>query len=379
MNKLKLNTQQQEAVARIGDWLKRRDKPYFYLAGYAGTGKSTLAAYVAEELENRVVFASFTGKAALVMQSKGCTGACTIDRLIYRPNIKSTCSAQPPCGRPPCSPQCHFKHDYFAGRRLNEASNLGRARLGVLDEVSMVGDRMGNDLLSFRTPIPALGDEAQLPPVMDTGFFRRRGPDFQLTEIHRQRQGSPVIELATRVRQGQRLPHGTYGDSAVLPHVDVTAALEVDQVICDTNRVCLALNQQIRKRFGHDGPTPQVGEKVLCLKNNRDLGLWNGGIWYVREICPPDKHGMMDMTVVNEDGFTAEVNAPLEPFTSAEGNSQEWQGNPFKFGYAITCHKAQGSQWGSVLVFSTSQRFGEDPRWLYTAITRAEERVVVVR
>ena len=122
---------------------------------------------------------------------------------------------------------------------------------------------------------------------------------------------------------------------------------------------------------------PERGEKVLCLKNNRQKGLRNGTLWTVIEAVPVDD-GFIAMTVEDEEGLQVEVFAPVEGFSSHDANGNELPGEPFAYGYAITCHKAQGSQWDSVLVIDESRVFREHRwRWLYTAVTRAVSRVVV--
>jgi exodeoxyribonuclease-5 len=242
----------------------------------------------------------------------------------------------------------------------------------------MVDERMGRDLLSFGVPVLVLGDNAQLPPIRGAGFFTQRTPDFQLTEVHRQAFGSPVIALATRAREGLALRPGSYGDSAVVEDVADADMLEVDQVIIGTHRLRHRITKKMRRALGFTGTMPQVGEKLLCLKNSRKKNLRNGTLWMVIEAAPLSD-GFIAMTVKGDDGETVEVIAPEEGFTSHDGNGSDLPEQPFAFGYAITCHKSQGSQWDSVLIFDESEVFRQHQhRWLYTAITRAAKRVVIV-
>ena len=95
----------------------------------------------------------------------------------------------------------------------------------------------------------------------------------------------------------------------------------------------------------------------------------------MREAAPLDD-GFIEMTVADDDGHTVDVIAPEEGFKSYDGNGLP--GQPFIFGYALTCHKSQGSEWPSALIFDESHFFDEPQRWLYTAISRAAERVVIV-
>jgi exodeoxyribonuclease-5 len=258
------------------------------------------------------------------------------------------------------------------------AARLPTLDLCIIDEVSMVGESMGRDLLSFGVPVLTLGDIAQLPPIGGAGFFTAGEPDFQLTEVHRQAFDSPIIRLATWARQCRPLRRGSYGDSAVVDNLSVSEMAAFDQIICGTHRTRHWVNHAIREHLGYCGALPEVGEKVICLKNNRAKDLRNGTLWTVVE-AEPLGDGFIAMTVTGDDGETVEVIAPEEGFSSYDGNGTDLPEQPFAYGYAVTAHKAQGSQWPSVLVLDESAVFREQRwRWLYTAITRAVERVVVV-
>jgi len=372
-----LTSQQRQALAEIKRWLRSGRKPFFYLAGYAGTGKITLVKEVARFKKN-VKFAAYTGKAAHVMHQKGCEGACTIHQLIYTPATETRCVAKSPCAEPPCREHCRYARQRFVGQTLKIEGDVCNADLIVVDEVSMVGREIARDLLSFEVPILVLGDNAQLQPIGEgAGYFTRREPDFQLTEIHRQAHDSPIIKLATRARKGLPLKHGQHGDSVVMRGLDTANLLHSDQVICGTHRMREYLNRTIREALGFEGDLPQVGERVVCLRNNHQKGLRNGSLWQVLEIAKL-RDGFVGMTVKDENGVTAEVISPEAGFTSRDGSGADLHGQPFAFGYALTCHKAQGSQWDAVMVVDESRYFSEPRKWLYTAITRAAEAVAVV-
>src|SRR5262249_35077151 len=152
-----------------------------------------------------------------------------------------------------------------------------------------------------------------------------------------------------------------------------------DQIIVGTHRLRHRINKQCRRFLGFKGDLPQVGEKLLCLKNARGLGLRNGTLWTVDEIGGENR-AFIELLVSNDDDATEiRGDAPIDGFALRDGNGSDLPGHPFAFVYAITCHKAQGSQWDSVLVYDESAVFrGDRWCWLYTAISRAVDRITVI-
>ena len=182
--------QQDAALKAVAEWLKRPEQQVFRLFGYAGTGKTTLARHVAEGIRGDVAYGAFTGKAALVMRSKGCEGASTIHSLIYRPKRKSA--------------EEEDEEESFSFA-INRESMASKARLIVIDECSMVDEDLGRDLLSFGKKTLVLGDPAQLPPVKGGGYFTETEPDVMLTEVHRQAAGNPIVRMSMDIREGRTL------------------------------------------------------------------------------------------------------------------------------------------------------------------------------
>lgn len=359
--------QQDQALKAVESWRTSDDERPFYLGGFAGTGKTTLARHLAEGVDGKVLFAAFTGKAALVLQSKGCPGATTIHSLIYRvrPSRKG--------GRPLFD--------------LNENSPVANADLVVIDEVSMVGPELGADLMSFGAKVLVLGDPAQLPPVAGAGYFTGRAPDFMLTEIHRQAADNPIIRMSMTVRDGNRLQYGAYGESRVIRRDSLgrSAVVGADQVLVGKNATRQSVNAKIRAIQGRDPATPEAGDRLVCLKNNREQGLLNGGLWEVDEIVDRASD-VIELTVrpdAEPDALPLGVAVRPEFFAGTEASleAHERQGfDEFTFGYALTVHKAQGSQWDDVVLFDEASAFREHSRrWLYTGLTRAAERVTVVQ
>ncbi len=357
--------QQEDALNAVARWLKRGSPQVFRLFGYAGTGKTTLARHIAEGVDGEVAFGAFTGKAALVMRSKGCTDAATIHSMIYR------------------SRGVEEEAPTFV---INHSGNASKASLIIIDECSMVDEELGRDLESFNTPILVLGDPAQLPPVKGGGYFTADAPDVMLTEVHRQAKDDPIVRLSMIAREGGDIGLGDYGETRVISRRDINAEaiLAADQVLVGMNRTRRLYNGRIRELLGYRDPMPGVGEKLVCLRNDRAKGLLNGGVFRVRSNRGESK-GLVQLTVQPDEdvgGRSAKVKVLREFFEGGE-EALPWEirrrSDEFDYGYALTVHKSQGSQWDNVVLFDESHAFREHRhRWLYTAITRAARKLTVV-
>lgn len=389
------------ALERVREWLATgegtREPGVFRLFGFAGSGKSSLALDLASSAAGQVRFAAFTGKAAWVMSQKGCLGATTIHRLIYLPRVKCQQRLRELAEQlraeqdPDRRRELQVLHDEERANlarpafTLNTSSPLRDAALLVIDECSMVGEQVGRDLLSFGVPILALGDPAQLPPVKDRGYFTdpRQEPDLMLEEIHRQAEGSPVLHLASLARRGLELPLGRHGESRVALRRDlsIAEAAEHDQIIVGRNSTRRAINARMREHLGHGSdPLPVPGDRLVCLRNDYETGLLNGSQWRCLAAHVLDAERAL-LEVEDDEGTRLVVESHLAYLRGDEPAFYEVrEAQCFDFAYAITAHKAQGSQWPSVCVVDESSAFqGESARWLYTAVTRAAERVTVIR
>lgn len=364
------SAEQDRALKEISAWIKRGSPQVFRMFGFAGTGKTTLARHIAEGIDGDVRFGAFTGKAALVMRSKGCDDASTIHSMIYRP-------------KRPAEDEEEEESFSFA---LNRHADIAKADLVIIDECSMVDEELGRDLLSFGKLTLVLGDPAQLPPVKGGGFFTEAEPDIMLTEVHRQARDNPIIRLSMEVREGGVLSTGDFGTSRIIRRRDIDAdrILAADQVLVGRNKTRHLYNSRIRELKGHSTPTPEVGEKLVGLRNDKTKGIQNGGLYRVTRVKDP-KGAFLKFDLSPEDtGERRRIAASVLPaFFEGTEDALPFQlrrrSDEFDYGYALTVHKAQGSQWDDVVLFDESFAFREHrARWLYTGITRAAERLTVV-
>jgi len=357
--------EQDQALIAVARWLETPRAPQvFRLFGFAGTGKSTLARHLAEQVDGDVAFAAFTGKAALVMRSKGCKDARTIHSLIYRATDTET------------------EEPSFV---LNDDSDAAHAKLIVIDECSMVDEELGRDLLSFGKKVLVLGDPAQLPPVKGGGFFTEAEPDVMLREVHRQAADNPIIRLSMAIRAGEGVEQGVFGETRVVRRDSLDPALVTgaDQVLVGLNKTRRAYNARLRELRGFTSDLPQSGEKLVCLRNNRKKGLLNGALFTVKS-AGALRRGKVRMLVTPEESEGAKFQrvAVIPQLFGAESDvpyALRKDSDEFDFGYALTVHKAQGSQWDDVTLFDESFAFREHrARWLYTGVTRAAKKLTLV-
>lgn len=383
-----LSEDQQRAHDAIVDWFKAPAKSLLTLGGWAGTGKTTMTGAVtatlrAQKRGARIAFVCFTGKASTVLKSKLVrSGALqgsycgTIHGLIYKPRV-----------------------DPQTGKILGwEKAPFLELDLIILDEASMVDETTFNDLAGYGVPILAVGDHGQLPPV--SGTMNLMGnPDLRLERIHRQAANSPIVRAATMIRETGTLPLCEWRNEigSVVKTTDKEMLARVPNlaetlVIAGTNRNRVALNYYIRNKLGFKSPEPTVGEKLICLKNNRREALYNGLTGILQAIEPAktsEHHYLAKIAMDGMEGAPQTYRINRHQFGSSatlkgieiQGLHHREYGELFDWGAAMTCHKAQGSQARQVVVFEDCawmRDADQQRRWAYTAVTRAERDLVVI-
>jgi exodeoxyribonuclease-5 len=402
---IQLNADQQAAENKIKNWFYNTPAQVFVLTGYAGTGKTLLLKHVVTNTLNLVAgdsaaFVTPTGKAATVLIKKGIS-ACTLHRLIYQ-SITEQQSVLVN-GKVITVERLTFK------RRENIDKGI---KLIVLDEASMVSDEMLYDILNFGVKVLLCGDDAQLPPIEGFNSYLKR-PDYTLTTIVRQQEDNPIIYLSQLARAGKHIPYGNYGDKAFvinrrsfIGEKRVRLMQRAEQIICGLNRTRTQINDEMRAIKGYSG-LPKNGEKLICTLNNWEqfidsqmrFNMVNGIIGtavdpfydqsscmgfmqfkpeFLDELCPEALP--FDAGIFIDGQYRYKHGDMFEKFDE-EGNAVgAFTLNRFEYGYCISCHKAQGSEFDSAIIFDESYAFKEDAsRWLYTAITRAKNKIIIVR
>lgn len=360
---MNLSPEQQRGIACIISALERGDRT-FTLAGLAGTGKTTMIRAVIDALDFRWTYAVVapTGKAAHVLRSKGIEDARTFHSLLYYPVV-----------------------DKKSAKVRFDDNDQELPDIVIVDEASMLTAKMVKDLLARREVkfVLFVGDHGQLEPVVKDGDSDpqlMRNPDFKLEHIHRQAAGSAIIQFAHRVRVGD--PPRDMGPEARVYHRAQKFMRRADVILVGGNKTRVSMNRWARKVRGFRGNLPQVGETVICLRNNRDARVFNGmtGKVLACEHTPGAYQGRI--SIETDDGLREDLPFVPEQFGAAKTLSDPRlmrRNAPtlWAFGYALTVHKAQGSEWDNVVVIDElNDGWAFDAkRWRYTAATRAAKNL----
>ena len=394
-------TEKQEKGIQIATQRFLAHEKYTIISGFAGTGKSTLVSVLVQNLpgidpEKDVVYACYTGKATQVLRAKGNKNVSTLHKLVY---------------------ESFPRPDGSFVRRKKLTIDY---RIVVVDEVSMVPKDMWEQLMTYSCYVIALGDPFQLPPInRDTDNRMLEHPHIFLDKIMRQEEGNEIIQCSLDVREGRPLKYtqGNTKNVMILPKSQLNTGMLMwaDQILCATNNTRTSINMEIRNLLGR-GSKPEDGDKLICLRNywdnvsttgdfliNGSIGTLNnsyvsfGKIPYffkadndmidyivgdfVTEVEGEYKNLSMDreMIINGKEQLPRKLEYKLATYN--QGQYAHLIPYQFTYGYAITCHKAQGSQFDKVLVLEEKFPFDrtEHARWLYTAITRACDKVVIVR
>ena len=390
-------TKKQEEGLKTAVARHRAGEKYTVIAGYAGTGKSTLVRYIIDALnveEDRVCHCAFTGKAAEVLKKKGNKNVATLHRLLYEHIPR-------PAGGFFRKPKPFIDYDVI-----------------VVDEVSMAPKSLMELLFKHQVYVICLGDPFQLPPIdKDEDNHLLDNPHIFLDEIMRQEEDSEIIQLTMKIRNQEPIDYFNGNEVKIIPYSDLnTGVLQWgDQILTATNAKRQVINNQMRALQGRTGE-PVDGDKIICLRNYWDDSSLNGdalingtiGIlqnsfqtWreiprfvqsnirkfdvLVGDLVVPETNDVYQMTEMDRQMIITGEKCCGWQLSYKLGKLRPRYGEivpkEFTYAYAITTHKSQGSEWPKVVVLEEKFPFDktEHARWLYTACTRSSEKLVLVR
>lgn len=397
---MELNEKQKQGLEIAVDRYKRGERCTI-IAGYAGTGKSTLVKFIISALPNinpqtDVVYTSFTGKATQVLAKKGNKNTSTLHKLLF------------------------ISHPRPDGTYTRIPVTTIPYKIVVVDEISMVPKSLIQKLASYRVHVIGLGDPFQLPPVnKNEDNHLLDNPHIFLDEIMRQEEGNEIIDLSMKIRKGEPIDYFKGKNVQIINKSELSTGMLqwADQILVATNETRKAINTQMRDLLGHTGD-PEDGDKIICYRNYWEdecqggSALVNGTIGTISDSYSsfvtipgflnkanygvPRQVSTINCNFIEEDGerysdlimdknmiLTGEktLDWKTEYAVSQNKNFKHLLPYEFTYGYAITCHRAQGSEWDKVLVIEEKFPFGkeEHARWLYTAVTRCSDKLVLVR
>jgi len=403
---VELNEEQKSVYDYVINWIRKsldlKTLNYLVVGGYAGTGKTTLISKIRDSLKdiNRVALCSYTGKAASVLSEKmiGIFSEYdyigTIHKLIYTPVFEKDEDGKQVLVRWRKKSYDEFNYELI-----------------FVDESSMISREIWQDLKYYGVPIVFFGDHFQLPPVSNDNFNIMSKPHISLKTIHRQAFESSIIKLSYFIRKNGYIPNNKKFSNKVFKvswnsqHCkNYWNSIDFDSEtisLCGMNRTRVIINNMIRERLNFNNIEPYPGERLVCLKNNYDNKVMNGQIGTLLWLLPyskdvyrstiefdklPDLYeGLISNCCLNKINYNEEINK----FNSSKSNKKNKKIldslfdsiDFFDFGYCISVHKSQGSEWNRVILFEEKSYYWDDifyAKWLYTAVTRSRDKLFII-
>lgn len=406
-----LTPDQRGGMDKLLVWLETaKGGDIFRFYGEAGCGKTSCSIEIKNlKLKNgdwvNPLYLAFTNRAVSILRSKGCWPCSTVHSVLYdvgeyeveetpedvkvrQKYLDAVMRGVPPSERPP-APKSNTEIGFGLRDEISLMDKIRGHRCVVVDEASMIGERMGGDLRQLNLPIVAVGDPGQLKPVGDEPMFDPRDPEVLLTEVLR--TDTDILALAKHLRKGGWFSEIENGENFAIGRKAPPEWFDVEQVACGVHDKRRALNKHIRELKGYTGFLPNVGEKLIAVANNKDDQIFNGTLWIVTRSEEHGDYANMDLVEYNprvdpkDLEFRINVDVHMSCFIkdikSADdlGIRLKHGSTLMTWGWCVTVHKLQGSEFNTGLVFDDGDVFkGQQKEWRYTAVTRFAKYVYVV-
>lgn len=377
---VELSKDQNDAIEAILEWLNNSSEKRLSLAGFAGTGKTTIIVELLRQLSQKYIvkICTPTGKAASVLRHKK-VPATTLHKLVYAPETFCNRCLQPVQAikgfdKKVRCPDCRTVSIKTKWIRVP----IIEADLVIVDEASMLNQTMVEDVEALAQRVLYVGDHGQLEPIGDDPRIMRE-PDIRLETIHRQAAQSGIIQLAHHMRRGFS-PASWEGDFEDARSVGISKLIprvltRYDIILCGYNKTRKNINAALRSHRGYESQLPEPGERLICLQNDSDLGIFNGLLVTVTKQRKSYELPRYDLV---DDAGNEYFDIQILPEQFAEEKKIEHSPKGiglFDFGYCLTVHKSQGSEWNRVAVIEQIARGWDPARWRYTAATRAAQHL----
>jgi exodeoxyribonuclease-5 len=410
---IEFSPDQKSAISDLMSWRSNPTNGYIALGGFAGCGKTTVLGHLRSLLPSnlRVAHCAYTGKATAILKSK--LIKCGI---INYPNDKIS-TIHSLIYEPPQDDEDNIDSEIKWVLKTELDFDLI-----FVDEASMVSELIFDQLMSFNIPIIFAGDHGQLPPIEGT-LNLMANPQIRLEKVHRFAENDPLTKISMLARIEGYIPYGTFGDfvhkvpkkhSMITDFINGCNDFSNSAILCGFNKTRVSLNQKIRTWNKREGKLPVIGERVICLKNNaqaKRCPIYNGICGTVKEIVDHIDYAYTVVSIDGEDkNYVGKISRNIFNNPSPDMNS-EWiydtvidQGDDvdnikrflknkntktvkkyldcYDFGYCMTVHKSQGSEWERVMVIEQPCQHWSGElwnRWLYTSVTRSKKELLIVR
>ncbi len=384
---MELDVKQEEAIEALKSVYNNGGE--CIIKGPAGTGKSeVIAAFT--KLDPDIIVAAPTHKACDVLRRKGVDDPKTIHSLMY--NVIEEAEQVPVLDKDGIKVL-----DKKTKKPLTKKVVTGQKWVPreehipntvLFEESSMIGQRGVGDIRDATKSRAFVGDSFQLSPVKDKDIFNTAEADVELEKVWRI-NNSPPLAFATALRLRSNVTTEEF-EIPTLPRIRSS----LEQVI-ETNGTVVVwknvtrheVNRTIRLLKGYPEWMPEPGDKIIFYETDRDLGVYNGLGGIICKVFNVDPYKVR-VRILTDGGEYRTIYALAGPLQGEEfrryGKRREEDPLHIEYAHAITCHKAQGSEWPDVYVIDDLKSMQhvtgrkEARRWFYTAVTRTSKNLTIL-